>query len=370
MNNNDVVIETSEDAEDEGIGKLYPYDPTKADIDIREIAHTIFDLVRKHENGRLIVESEFHRKLVWKLEQKSRFIESIILNFPLPPFYVHETRDGKYIIVDGAQRTDALHEFVNNKFKLKGLLTLPNLNGKNLSELKGEFQVKIEDKRIILYVLRPSVPMQVIYDLFNRINTGGTRLGHQEVRHCIFLGKATTLLKELSETEIFKNAIDGGISPRRMKDREAILRYLSFKLFDYREYYQGDMSDFVEKAMRKINKMPDEEISYLKKDFERVMQLSYEFFNDRNFRVPFPEKTTRGRINIAVLESVGYWFSKQNNDFLYKNKARIINNFEILLKEPVYLDAVQQSTGDKRRVGTRFDLAQEILGSVEHADAN
>ena len=382
MNNDDDVIETSEDAEEIGKGGLYPYDPTQADIDIRETPHTIFEIMRKYDDGRLIIDPDFQRRLVWKPEQQSRFIESIILNFPLPPFYVNETREGKYIIVDGLQRTTALHEFVNNGFKLTGLEALPNLNGKNFYDLKvmsGAYQTKIEDKKITLYVLRPSVPMEVVYDLFNRINTGGTKLERQEVRNCIFLGKATTLLKELSETEGFKKAIDSGISPRRMKDREAILRYLSFKLFEYnetpgrsekKEYYQGDMSDFVEKAMRKINKMPDEEISVLKKDFERVMQLTYEFFNDRNFRVPFPEKTTRGRINIAVLESVGYWFSKQTNDFLYQNKTRIIKNFETLLKEPAYLDAVQQSTGDKRRVGTRFDLAQKILGSVEHADAN
>ena len=373
MNNNDDVIETSEDAEEIGKGGLYPYDPTQADIDIRETPHTIFEIMRKYDDGRLIIDPDFQRRLVWKPEQQSRFIESIILNFPLPPFYVNETREGKYIIVDGLQRTTALHEFMNNEFKLTGLEALPNLNGKNFDDLKlmsGAYQTKIEDKKITLYVLRPSVPMEVVYDLFNRINTGGTKLERQEVRNCIFLGKATTLLKELSETEVFKHAIDNGISPRRMKDREAILRYLSFKLFDYKEYYQGDMSDFVEKAMRKINKMSDEEISDLKKDFERVMQLSYEFFNDRNFRVPFPEKTTRGRINIAVLESVGYWFSKQTNDFLYQNKAGIIKNFEKLLKEPAYLDAVQQGTGDKKRVGTRFDLAQEILGRIEHADAN
>lgn len=377
MNNNnddDDVIETSDDAEDEGKrGGLYPYDPTKADIDIRETPHSIFELMRKYDDRRLIIDPDFQRRLVWKPEQKSRFIESIILNFPLPPFYVNETREGKYIIVDGLQRTTALHEFVNNEFKLVGLEALPNLNDKNFSDLKamsGAYQTKIEDKSINLYVLRPSVPIEVVYDLFNRINTGGTKLERQEVRNCIFLGKATKLLKNLSETEVFKNAIDNGISPRRMKDREAILRYLSFKLFDYKKDYQGDMSDFVENTMRKINKMSDEEISDLKTDFDRVMQLTYGFFDSRNFRVPFPERTTRGRINIAVLESVGYFFSKQTNDFLYQNKATIIKNFETLLKNPEYLDAVQQSTGDKRRVGTRFDLAQKILGDAVHADTN
>lgn len=372
LNSNDVIV-TSDDSEDEGKSGLYPYDPTQADIDIRETPHSIFELMRKYDDGRLVIEPDFQRKLVWRPEQKSRFIESVILNFPLPPFYVNETREGKYIIVDGLQRTTALHEFMNNEFELEGLEALPHLNSKRFSDLKvmsGAYQTKIEDKKITLYVLRPSVPMAVVYDLFNRINTGGTKLERQEVRNCIFLGKATKLLKELSESEAFRKAIDNGISPKRMKDREAVLRYLSFKLFDYKTDYQGDMSNFVEQAMRKINKMSDEEILELHKDFDRVMQLSHGFFGERNFRVPFPEKTTRGRINIAVLESVGYFFSQQTDAFLYQNQATIIKNFDRLLKTPNYLDAVQQSTGDKKRVIERFDSAQKILGDVTDADAN
>jgi len=366
---NDDVIVTTDEAE-EGKGGLYPYDPTQADIDIRETPHSIFELMRKYDDGRLVIESDSQRKLVWKPKQKSLFIESVILNFPLPPFYVNETREGKYIIVDGLQRMTALHEFVNNEFKLTGLEALSHLNGKRFSELSGVYQTKIEDKVITLYVLRPSVPMEVIYDLFNRVNTGGTKLEQQEVRNCIFFGKSTKLLKELSESEIFQKAIDNGISPKRMKDREAILRYLSFKLFDYKKDYLGDMNTFVGQAMRKINKMSDEDILELQKDFDRVMQLTYAFFGEWNFRVPFPEKTTRGRVNIAVLESVGYFFSLKTDAFLHENRADIIKNFDRLLKNTKYLDAVQQRTGDKKWVATRFDLAQKILGNINYVNAD
>lgn len=374
MSENNDIIETSQDAEEEGKGGLYPYDPTKADIDIRETPHSIFELMRKYDDGRLIINPDFQRNLVWKLKQKSKFIESVILNFPLPPFYVNETREGKYIVVDGLQRTTALYEFLNNKFKLEGLEALPHLNGKDFLTLKnmsGAYQTKIEDKRVVLYVLRPSVPMEVVYDLFNRINTGGTQLERQEVRNCIFLGKATELLRELSESEVFRKAIDNGISPNRMKDREAVLRYLSFKLYNFQDDYSGDMSFFVEKIMRDMNKMSEEQISELRNDFERVMKLTYDFFGDRNFRVPLEGKTTRGRINIAVLESVGYFFSKQTDEFLKCHKDTIIRNFfEHLLKNDEYLDAVQKSTGDKNRVIKRFQLVQEILGDVKHAHTN
>ncbi len=360
----------SEIDEDEEKGGLYPYDPTQADIDIRDAPHSIFELMRKYDNGRLIINPDFQRKLVWSLKQKSQFVESVILNFPLPPFYVNENREGKYIIVDGLQRTTALHQFLNNEFALEGLEALEHLNGKTFDDLKkmsGAYQTKIEDKKLILYVLRPSVPTEVIYDLFKRINTGGTQLERQEVRNCIFIGKATKLLNELSESEIFKHAIDNGISSDRMKDKEVILRYLAFQILDYNKDYQGDISPLLEDAMRKMNKMSDEEIEKLKVNFYRVMKLTHEFFGDRNFRVPLKGKVTRGRLNIAALESIGYFFSKQSDEFLQRHKATIVKNFDRLLMNDDFLNSVQKNTNGKDRVKTRFELAQKILGDITYS---
>ena len=371
------IIETSADMEEEeGAGGLYPYDPTQADMDIRETPHTIFELMRKYDDGRLIVNPEFQRNIVWTWKQKSQFVESVILNFPLPPFYVNETREGKYIIVDGLQRTTALYEFLHDKFKLQGLEALTDLNGLNFTDLKtisSAYQTKIEDKRMNLYVLRPSVPMEVVYDLFKRINTGGTQLEHQEVRNCIFIGQATKLLKQLAESKEFMQAIDNGISSKRMKDREAVLRYLAFQIFDYETDYQNNLSVFIESAMREINKMSEKQIEQLQQGFFRAMRLTYDFFGNRNFRVPSKNETgkvVRGRINIAVLESVGHFFSQQTDTFLSSHKDKIIKNFDRLLGDEDYLDAVQKSTGDKNRVLRRFQLAHQILGNIEYVDTN
>ncbi|BAZ33327.1 hypothetical protein NIES4074_58370 [Cylindrospermum sp. NIES-4074] len=362
------VIEKDEDTAEEDQsdnGGLYPYDPNTEDIDIREDSQTVFDLMRKYENGRLIIDPDFQRNLVWTPEQKSKFVESVILNFPLPPWYVNQTVEGKYIIVDGLQRTSTLHEFVNDEFKLTGLEALTNLNGYNFSKLKelpGDYQTRIEDKKLNIYVIRPSVPVKVVYDIFNRINTGGTYLERQEVRNCIFSGKSAELLKELSEADYFKRAIDNGVSPRRMKDREVILRYLAFRIFDYETEYQGDLSIFVEHAMKHINLMSDEMIDSLKNDFKRVMNLTFEFFGKRNFRLPAGQR--RGRINIAVFESISYFFSVNNDKFLQDNKKYIQDNFDKLLGNQEYIDAVKDATSSKNKVITRFKLAQEILGSV------
>lgn len=364
----DYVIETDDDTleEDQGEEGLYPYDPTEADIDIREDPQTVFELMRKYDNGKLIIEPDFQRNLVWERTQQSKFIESVILNFPIPPFYVNQTREGKYIVVDGLQRTSTLHEFVNNGFKLQGLEALKKLNGFSFSDLKnisGSYQTKIEDKKLNLYVIRPSVPVKVVYDIFNRINTGGTNLQRQEVRNCIFSGKSTQLLKELSESHDFKIAINQGISPKRMKDREAVLRYLAFRIFDYKEDYQGDMSNFLERTMKKINIMQISEIQSLSEDFKRVMNLTYEFFGNKNFRLPTAQ--TRGIVNMAILESIAYFFSVKDDLFLKQHKIQIITNFERLIKNVDYLDSVKNATSSKAKVISRFNLAQEILGDVK-----
>jgi hypothetical protein len=368
----DDVIKTDEDTakEDSGdSGGLYSYDPTQADIYIREEHQTIFDLLRKYDNGKLIIQPDFQRNVVWELDKKSKFIESVILNFPLPPWYLNQTKEGKLIIVDGLQRTTALHEFVNDKFKLSGLEALTRLNGYTFSELKklpGDYQTRIEDKKLYIYFIKPSVPVKVVYDIFNRINTGGTKLERQEVRNCIFSGKSTKLLKQLSEKEYFIKAIDNGVSPKRMKDREVILRYLAFKLFDYENDYQGDMSDFVERAMKKINLMDDRDIDLLKNDFERVMNLTFDFFGSKNFRLPSGQN--RGRINIAIFESVCYFFSAMSDNFLELHKKSIQDNFIKLLETPEYFDAIRYATSSKSKVSNRFKLAQNILGDVENAN--
>ncbi|MGD1909516.1 MAG: DUF262 domain-containing protein [Rivularia sp. (in: cyanobacteria)] len=367
IKDNDVILTDEDILEEDSVnsGGLYPYDPTEADIDIRDDPQSVFEFMRKYDNGKLIIDPDFQRNVVWRLEQKSQFIESVILNFPLPPWYVNQTKDGKYIIVDGLQRTTALHEFVNDKFILTGLEALTKLNGYKFSKLKelpGDYQTKIEDKKLIIYIIRPSVPIEVVYDIFNRVNTKGTQLKRQEIRNCIYSGESTKLLKELSEEDYFKTAIDNGVSSKRMRDREVILRYLAFKIFDYKQDYQGNLNYFVEDAMRKINLMSDEDINKLKQDFERVMKKTFDFFGNKNFRLPSVKN--RGIINIAIFESVCNFFSVYSDDFLEINKKTIIENFNCLLENEDYLDSIKNSTSSKSKVIARFELAKEILGNV------
>ena len=107
-----------EDRIDGTQGSLYPYDPTSSDLDLVEQPFSVFEYMRKFEMGKLITQPDFQRKLVWRNEQKSRFVESIILNFPIPPIYLNENIEATYMIIDGLQRTTTLLDFYQNKFFL------------------------------------------------------------------------------------------------------------------------------------------------------------------------------------------------------------------------------------------------------------
>jgi len=364
--------ENEQDIATYGSGSIYPYDMPD-EVAISEDPYTVFQWLRKLNRDDLIIDPEFQRNLVWKPEQKSQFIESILLNIPLPPLYVNQNRAGKYIIVDGLQRTSTLKEFVtDNGFILKGLRVLSDQNGKRFEDLAEPYKTKIEDKKFTVYVIKPSVPLAMVYDIFHRINTGGTQLTRQEIRNSFYIGQSTRLLKKLSEQPYFRMAIDDGISPKRMKDREAVLRYLAFRISNYQTDYKGDMDAFLGEAMMKINRMENEQINSLEKDFERVMRLTYEFFGKNNFRLP--SGATRGRINLALMESVSLFFASHSDEFLQSNKAQILKNYEKLLdsKEAgrenedvlLYRDAIQFATGDRNRVIRRIELAAAILGAI------
>ncbi|HCT84513.1 MAG: hypothetical protein A2X11_11840 [Bacteroidetes bacterium GWE2_42_24] len=358
--------ELIEDSEDSVITDtkdgIYPTNYTNEELDIKESHTQVVSLLRKKEQGKILV-PEFQRNQVWKQQQKSRFIESLILNIPVPPFYISQDLDGNMIIVDGLQRTTAIFEFFSGKYNLVGLEALPQLNLKFYSDLDKDLKARIEDRELLLYILKPSVPMTIVYDIFNRINSNGTPLTRQEIRNCIYIGKSTRLLADLADNQKFRIAIDNGIPSLRMKDRESILRFFAFTLFNYYDDYKGDLDDFLGKTMRRINHLTEPEIKNLKNRFIRVMNLTFDFFQYNNFRLP--TENSRGRVNIALMEAISVFFDKNTDEFLSKNKDKIIKSYyEILLIDYEFIESVRISTGSEKNVRTRFNKAFEILSKT------
>lgn len=359
---NDGEIEYDEDAKD----GIYPIDIEDA-IDIKDDKFSVFEYIRKVNGGKIVINPDFQRNEVWTIEQKSQLIESTMLEIPIPAFYMKKDAQGRLIVVDGLQRTLALRDFLSDGFRLTGLNALNKVNGYTSSEMRKDEKLsnlitRVEDKQLLFYVISKDTPMSIVYDIFNRINTGGTKLERQEIRNCIFIGNSTRLLKELSGDSVFKRAIDGGISPKRMKDREAALRCMAFTLLDYKKTYTRSMDDFLERAMRRINKLSFVEVEDIKKSFLKIMEQTLRIYGTSNFRIP--SDYTRGRINIAVMETIYYVFYKKVEFGHTIDKDLMRQSFHTLLKEPKYLDAVRNSTGSPSKVTTRFNLAKQIFNVV------
>ena len=331
-------------------------------LEISEDKYSVYEYLRKVNRGMILMDPDFQRTIVWTPVQKSRFIESTILQLPIPPLYLKRRLDGKLVVIDGLQRTNALNAFVSNEFSLCSLNALAELNGKNFNDLKEDNELeslatRIEDKQLLFYVLGSSVPMRIVYDIFNRINTGGTKLEPQEVRNCVFIGNSTELLKDLASHDIFKKSIDFGISDKRMKAREAILRCLSFVLFPI-DQYQGSIDDFLEKTMKKLNAMSNIEIEDIKQNTIDTFQNTYDIFGNLNFRIPSGE--TRGRINVALMEAVFNCFWKRTSDKL--NNIDLLNErFYRMVRDKDFLDSFRMSTSSKSGVKTRFSTAHKYL---------
>ncbi len=355
--------EGTTDAEDmEHSDSIYPFSYTTGAVDISEVKYSVYEYLRRLNKGDIKMNLEFQHNLVWKKEQKSRFIESLLLQLPIPPLYLKRDNAGKLSVIDGLQRTTTLSEFTSNDFSLTGLNALSELNGKSFKELQENESLKglaarIEDKQLLFYVLGPSVPMRVVYDIFNRINTGGTKLERQEVRNCVFIGNSTRLLKNISESDRFRNSIENGISPKRMKDREAILRCIAFALTPY-EDYNGSLDEFLEMTMKKLNSMSSVKIENIKERAIATFDRTYEIFGSRNFRIP--SGNTRGRINIALMEAVFNCFWNRSDDKI-SNKDILVNQYNKMIQDREFLESFRASTISKSGVRTRFEKAHKYL---------
>lgn len=352
------IIDNADD-DSEKQESIYPlsYHDT---LDISEDKYSVFEYLRKIRSGKIKLNPNFQRGVVWKQVQKSRFIESAILQIPIPTFYMKRRPDGVLVIIDGLQRTYALSEFIDNKYALTGLEALSDLNGKtfkNLEEMDSTLSSKIEDKQLFFYILGSSVPMAAVYDIFNRINTGGTKLERQEVRNCVFIGHSTKFLKDIVQTDDFKKATDNGINDERMKAQEAVLRCVAFVLQPV-DSYQGSIDEFLERAMKRLNSMSIIEIEDLEKKVLKTLRLTREFFGKNNFRIP--KEKTRGKINVAVMEVVfNCFWNKDRKDF--RDKQTMRESYLDMVADPGFLESFRISTSSKSGVNSRFSIAHRYL---------
>ncbi|MGL1308268.1 DUF262 domain-containing protein [Vibrio parahaemolyticus] len=237
------------------------------------------ELLDMYTNGELDINPDYQRLFRWSAGAQSRFIESLLLEMPVPPIYVVEAEDGSYQLIDGLQRFSSyLH--------LRGKLTAPHLknpiaegefltlqecdivdglNGLSFEQLPVSLKIRLKRAFVRVEVVRKGSDNKFRYHMFKRLNTGGEELTNQQLRNCTIRmldPKFIDFVIVLSKTENFK-VCRSNISHQQELgafDQELVLRY--FAMNNYRDKFVHDVADFLTEYMESVSDVEVTDVSF------------------------------------------------------------------------------------------------------------
>lgn len=220
------------------------------------------DLNRMFVSNKLEIQPDFQREVVWKLPERTRFIDSLVKQLPIPSMcFSLDVRTQKWKVIDGLQRMDTITTFLGTAdMRLADLEDIhPALRGKRNNALKNGTE---EERRLYSSVEDVSVPITVIrcdyeteahmaylFTIFHRLNSGGVRLNNQEIRNCIYSGPFNDLLKRFDLENASWKRVKGRIwgSVDRFRSIEVLLRVLAFA--ERLDSYDGNLARFLNSYM-------------------------------------------------------------------------------------------------------------------------
>ena len=186
-------------------------------VSIAKNDRSLSEFYRWYEEGSLILNTEWQRQYVWDKRRASRLIESFLINLPVPVIYLAQNIEGNYEVIDGLQRLTSVFDFFANKYELRGLEIKKDLNGYGFQELSNILQRKLKNSTLRTFELSRETPKDLMFLIFERLNTGGISLNEMEIRNCLYRGKMNDLIKELAQFKEFKLCVNQKNIHRRMK---------------------------------------------------------------------------------------------------------------------------------------------------------
>lgn len=223
------------------------------------------ELADMHDAGELIIDPEFQRMFRWSEGAQARFIESLLLELPVPPIFLIEREDRIYELIDGLQRISSYLHFRGSlvmegkrldPLRLSECDIVPELNGKTYSDLPRSLEIKLKRSYIRAEILRKESDARLRYHMFKRLNTGGEILSQQEVRNAtvrLLSDKFNNFIGELSRHADYRYCIatiSEGARSRRF-DQELVLRFFAFK--NNIAAYSHDVADFLTEYLESVS---------------------------------------------------------------------------------------------------------------------
>ncbi|MDR4314468.1 Uncharacterized conserved protein [Niallia circulans] len=361
----------------------------EVEVTTRGVDFSVRELVTMLKEEELIT-PKFQRELVWDKKRKSRFIESILLGFPIPGMFFSEKGNHQLLIIDGQQRLGALKEFLNNELRIsKSEQINPKWRGSLFKDLEPDYQRKVRTTNIRASVFR-TLPEEeenniALYGLFERINTGSVQLNAQEIRNAIYPSYFTEQVKEVVDNPIWKSAyknIDLITAERididnRLHDQEIITRYFMLNDKYKNESLDSDISFKKEltKFLLKMSKIENEQIDREVKEF--LIKLNW--LKDQGnflgflFRKPKEELMEKYKISLNVDEIEPFYKGKRFHTAIFEAIMTAIDAKELeklsfdlkkyltLLQDQKFLEAITVHTNKFANINYRIETVKKVL---------
>jgi len=332
---------------------------------------TILDMI----NHQIDLSPHFQRRGIWKLDRRSRFIESIIMNVPIPPVFLGEDEYGKYVVLDGRQRLTAVSEFLANNYALTDLRVWSELNDLRFNDLKKKsLDITLTRRFIPAVLILKESSADVKYDVFDRLNTGGVIAEAMEIRNAVARGPCTDMLHELSDNVTFRKLWEIPLAHEerevlpvynRMEDLELVLRFIA--LLNPKDYddYSGTFRDYLTHVLNEKNKAYKADPSLRKADetlFDRAVTNAWKVFGADAFRKPAAQGK-RGKKSAPLADAVmhalrGYDPSKISDPVAARVKKRID---DLCLKDATFKAAIGTGTNGRSATRNRLRAAADAV---------
>lgn len=385
-----IGIEAEEDSE-----LVEPFDPDA--ISIAQKVITMDVLLRRLKQESIVLAPSFQRKEVWDITRKSRLIESIMLNIPLPMFYVAADERGFWEVVDGLQRLSTIRDFMlGNKdgvfLQLKNLEFLNERYGNKAwkaienNSSHQKLVNSIYETEMRFTIIEPGTPEAVKRNIFKRINTGGMPLTAQEIRHALYEGPSSELLQTLVNSADFISTIGKKLDDSRMGASELILRLISFMILPRSDYKQG-MDSWLSNTMRSINLFPNvsneelekifspekppvlkiNSIDEIKSKFSLAMTRARLIFGEHSFRKSLPGYDRKSPINKSLFEIWGNQLAdiaESDFDKLFANRELVHKKQEELFQDSVFSSAISRYSSSVRGITEGHEKISNLISEV------
>jgi hypothetical protein len=334
---------------------------------------SIGELVSLYKDGEINIRPEFQRYFRWTTVQKSRLIESVLLGIPIPPIFVQQNDNGKWELIDGLQRVSTFLELMGElkddqgKKKSPFILTktkhLPSIEGYSWTrrqdskeELPEEIRIKIKRVRIdVNIVLEKINNASIKYELFQRLNTGGSIATEQEIRNCLLSminNKFYSWLLSLRNDINFINTIN--ISERLIEEQydvELLCRFFVLKKIELTELSKiNDLSSFLDDRIINLAKNSDFDLDEERNTFKKVFFKLNAALDENAFKkFDYKKEKSVGSFLISVFEimalGLGYHY----------DRIDIITN-ETIVKVHKSIFSNQSSISTGMRASTRLSI--------------